>query len=158
MKQIFVIITLIVIIYFVGSAVITKVGIFTNNASLVISGFSKKEIQQSIVNYYNSEILGSKKISNDAEFDIRVTDIRADTKPDIVTIAKDDLLCGSGGCVVAIFIQNENREFTPIKFGYAVKEIEVMGNITNGMHDLKINKDSKSILIWNGDEYTLNQI
>lgn len=158
MKRLLLTILLIIVIYFAGKMLLSLIQTYTNGASLIMSGVSQTELRNTVINHYNTILSDKDTVSTDAEVDLRTEHINTDNKLDVIATAHTDASCGSGGCITTIFLQNEFQEFVPISFAYAIKHIEVLGSVTNDMHDLMLNNDKRSKLIWNGSTYTFNEI
>jgi hypothetical protein len=121
-----------------------------------MSGISQNDLNETIRTHYNATITEGEGLSEDTPLNIQFAHINTDKLIDIIAVPEHESTCGSGGCVASIFVQNENKEFENIPFGYAVKEISVSVNITNGMRDLIINEGSENRMIWDSARYLLN--
>ncbi len=127
------------------------------NAAMALQGISESELHEKILTHYKDTVVKTTELYADV-IDTTVTDLNDDGKEDVIAIVESGVTCGSGGCIASIFIENEAGELTPIPFSYAVKDIEVLDSVTRGMHDLRINHDETSRMIWDGTTYVLEQI
>ncbi len=111
-----------------------------------------------IIDYYTTHILKGIRSLSTETLDTISNDINDDGVDDIIAIQRTDEACGTGGCIATIFLGATDGSLTPISFQIAVKAIEVLGSTSNGMHDLRLNNDETSRMIWNGSAYVLEQI
>jgi hypothetical protein len=160
MKRLIITLGLIVLVYFFGLQVVKQITNYRNNASLIMSGVSTKELRMHIIAHYNEVILKNTAVLNsDAEIKLQTAYINDDTTTDVVVTVVSDAVCGSGGCITTIFLQDEMQNFEPVKnFSYAVKELNVENGMTNKMHDLSINGDTHNRMTWDGERYVLNSL
>ncbi len=126
-------------------------------AALVLQGITNEELHATILEHYKTAVVKTTELYADS-IDTTVTDLNDDGKKDVIAIVESGATCGGGGCIASIFIVNDVGELTPIPFSYAVKDIEVLDSITRGMHDLRINEDETSKMVWDGVTYVLEQI
>lgn len=158
MKKIVIVGILIAIIYMAGNAVKTEIKEYISNASLIMSGVDKEKLRQIIIAHYNDTILKNKTpISENTEIAIETAYINTDSLLDVIAKIDTAQTCGSGGCIRTLYIQNQENNFYPLSFSYAVKEIKFENSITNGMHDMTINGNEKNQLRWDGSAYTFNE-
>ncbi|MCF7815689.1 MAG: hypothetical protein K9M10_01335 [Candidatus Pacebacteria bacterium] len=157
MKRLLLTTILIGVIYILGTLVFTEIRTFVDDASLTMSGVNLTSARTAILKNYNESILPENELlSDDAAFKINPVYINTDKRIDLVASVNSEATCGTGGCIVTLYIQNDEREYIPLNFAYTVKELSVKNSITNEMHDLEINNDDSMILKWNGEEYSLN--
>jgi hypothetical protein len=137
--------------YVGGSGIISNFG--NGNAALVLQGITNSELNDIIINHYKNTVLdGATAFTADA-IDTTVTDLNDDGKKDVIAIVESGKTCGTGGCIASIFVEDEFGTLVAIPFTYAVKHIEVLDSLTQGMHDLKLNNDEHRRMIWNGSTY-----
>jgi hypothetical protein len=122
-----------------------------------LKGVRGSALQELILTHYKNVVLKTTELTVDA-IETTVTDLNDDGRDDVIAVVESGMTCGTGGCIASIFIENDEGELTPISFAYAVKSIEVLGSITKGMHDLRINGDMNSKMIWDGTTYVHEQI
>ncbi len=157
MKRLIIGICLIGIVYVLGTLVTEQILIFIHDASLIMSGVNRSDIQKTIIDDFNKNISDeTKRVQEDTPVTLTITHL--DTDHDVDLIAKIDApeACGTGGCIPSLLLKNDAGKFEQVRFGYAVKNIEVAESITNGMHDLKINKDFENLMTWDGKQYTFH--
>ena len=77
-----------------------------------------------------------------------------DTKDGIIKI-NDAQNCGSGGCIHELCVTNKAGEAVHVNFGFAADLIEVEDTVTNGMHDIRLNKNENLKMVWDGTQYKL---
>lgn len=147
---------LIAIIYVVGTLLVDTISDFTNNASLIVSGINRTEIKNKIREYVNDGTIDTSIILEDADIQIKRTHINSDTDEDIIATIETKQTCGTGGCMTVILLNDGTNHFTLIPFKYTVKSIDAESNITNGMHDLGINDNHDTRMIWDGEQYRFN--
>ena len=158
MKKIIIAGILIAIIYMAGNMMKTEIKRYISNASLIMSGIDNDKLRKTIIAHYNDTILKDKTpIPENTEITIETTYINTDSLLDVIAQIDNAQTCGSGGCIRTLYIQNQENNFYPISFFYAVKEIKFENSITNGMHDITINGNEKNQMHWNGNEYTFNE-
>jgi hypothetical protein len=146
-------------IYYMAKGSFGIVGNFQNgNMALLMDGITESELHEKILSHYKATVLDGVSEFYADKIDTTVTDLNEDGEKDVIAIVESGTTCGSGGCIASIFIKNELGELTAIPFTYAVKNIEVLDTITKGMHDLRINHDETSKMIWDGTTYVLEQI
>lgn len=158
--------TLISVILFFGIVYFTSsgFGLFNNiqsgNTALLMQGTTQRELDSMIIDYYKTTV-----VTTNTEIELSpqmikktVVDINDDGRKDVIATLESRQTCGSGGCIASIFVTDDIGELVAIPFSYAVKEIKVLDSITQGMHDLRINNDQTSRMIWNGTTYVLEQI
>lgn len=152
MRRLLLAVALIILIYIFFARAQSSLMVFIDNASSVFMGTETYMTREAVVNFYNSQ----KRTSNDttltpeSDIEIRSTYINNDSTKDVIAIAREDAMCGTGGCLAALFVRTDGK-LKPVTFEYAVKEIESLPNITNGMHDIRINE--KTIVRWTGEGY-----
>lgn len=130
-----------------------------SSAALILSGVDRASLEETIVEYYRVTVLHDEQALRDPQaytLTSTYTDLNSDGRSDVIAQIESERTCGTGGCIVTIFVQNESRGFDPVPFEYAVHSIEPVENITNGMRDLRINNDSGSTMSWDGSTYVLN--
>jgi hypothetical protein len=128
------------------------------STALVLQGITKDELDQTILNHYKDVVLrGVTDLTADT-IETTIADLNEDGKKDVIAIVQSEATCGSGGCIASIFLENEVGELTAVPFQYALRHIEVLESMTNSMHDLRINHDTTSRMIWNGAEYVKESI
>jgi len=160
MKRILIVILLSFTIYFIATYLVSNIHtLVDSNTALLITGISSIEVKNKIIDYYNSAILpkDATLLTYDAEVDITLRHINDDRRLDIIARINDTSTCGSAGCITTIFIQNNVGEFEPTTFVYATNDLKVEDSITNGMHDIRIQADSNTILKWDGTQYVLDR-
>lgn len=158
MRPLILIIGLLLILFAFGSFYISGVIERNSNAALIISGIDTRKLEEHILSYYRTNITldeNSLREPSSYEIDMKYTRVNTDDKRDIIAVVRSDETCGSGGCIMTIFLQNEVKEFEPIDFRYAVGSIAVEDTITRGMHDLMVNGSRDTKLIWNDHSYVL---
>ena len=159
MKKIIIAGILIAIIYMAGNLVKTEITQYINNASLLMSNIDTEELQKTIIAHYNDTILkGKTPIPENTEIAIETTYINTDSLLDVIARIDNTQTCGSGGCIRTLYIQNQENNFYPISFSYAVKEIKFENSVTNGMHDITINGNKNNQMHWDGSTYTFNEL
>ena len=135
------------------------VGIFKNfqtgNAAQVIRGLTQDELNARIINHYKEVVLGGVPEFTPDAINTTITDLTDDGKKDVIAVTESPLTCGGGGCIASIFLKDEYGELVALPFAYAVKRIEVLGSLTNGMHDLQVNGDAHQRMVWDGSAYVL---
>jgi hypothetical protein len=156
MQRLFVIGLIIFGIYYMG---VGGAGIFKDiqngNAAQVIRGFTQDELNTRILNHYKEAVLGGVSEFTPDAIDTTITDLNDDGKKDVIAVTESPLTCGGGGCIASIFLENEFGELVALPFSYAVKNIEVLASLTNGMHDLEVNSEQSQRMVWNGSTYVL---
>ena len=158
MRPLMLVFGLLLILYALGSYYLGSILEHGSGAALAITGIDKGELEERILSYYRSEINKDENAlrkPGSYELEMQYTMVNTDTRRDIIAVVRSDETCGSGGCVMTIFIQNELKAFEPIDFRYAVVSIDVEDTITRGMHDLMINGSKDTRLIWNDISYVL---
>ncbi len=124
--------------------------------ALMATGMTESNLKTFVRDYYEESILSDEQELGDAKIILTYVDINTDSAKDIIAVVESDATCGNSGCITTIFLTDEMREPVAIPgFRYASKEIRVLETITNGMHDLEINKNKKSRLTWDGTRYQL---
>lgn len=157
MKRLFLTICLIGIVYVLGTLVIDQIMLFANNASLILGITNSAEIRKVVLDEYNAKISDvSKRLNDNTNVTLESSYINADTKSDIIATIHSNDTCGGGGCITSILLKNDAGKYESIHFDYAVKKIAVVSSLTQGMHDLRINDDEKSLMRWNGSEYSIH--
>jgi hypothetical protein len=145
-------------IYYIIKGGTGIIGDFGNSgAALVVQGITNEELHATILEHYKTAIVKTTELYAD-NIDTTVTDLNEDGQKDVIAVVESGMTCGGGGCIASIFIVNDVGELTPIPFSYAVKHIEVLDSITKGMHDLRINQDKTSRMVWDGVTYVLEQM
>lgn len=158
MKRVLIIIVLIGVIYVLGQMIFSDIRKYTQNATVIVSGMHKDEIDAEVRTYYNQHILESNKtLPEDARIIVTPAHITGDDTLDIVVRVESPYTCGSGGCITTLFTM-DSGSLVALPFEYAVKEITIMESVTNHMHDIKVNGDSDTILTWDGNRYSVNAI
>ncbi len=139
-----------------------SIGIFNDfkngNAALALGGVSEEELFTTLREHYGATLQKTLEALNESNVDTIVSDLNDDGKSDIIASVDSSDTCGTGGCITSIFLQNELGELTAIPFAYAVKHIEVLSSVTRGMHDLRINDDETSRMIWDGVTYVAERV
>ena len=145
------------LVYVLGLMTFEQIKIYLNKASLALSDSDKKEMVQMVRSHFDTDILDeNQKLDSNVKIEIKSEYINDDKKKDIVAIVESSKTCGGGGCISTMYIQDDYNGYSPINFQFAVKEIDVMSTLTNNMHDIMINGDTKSMMTWNGSQYVLN--
>jgi hypothetical protein len=158
MKRLFAYGLLIFGIYYIikgGTGIIGDLG--NSGAALVLQGITNEELHRTILEHYKTAVVKTTELYAD-DIDTTIVDLNDDGKKDVIATVESDMTCGGGGCIASIFIVNDIGELALIPFSYAVKDIEVLDSITRGMHDLRINHDETSKMVWDGVTYVLEQI
>lgn len=146
-------------IYYMTTGGLGIISDFKNgNTALLIRGLTESELNDKILNHYKTVVLENESNFIADSVNTTVTDLNDDGKKDVIAVVESGMTCGSGGCIASIFLENESGELTAIPFSYAVKHIEVLGTLTRGMHDLRVNNDMSHKMIWDGTTYVLEQI
>lgn len=128
------------------------------STALLSNGINPFESKAVIKNYFYNKIFDGNVPENYSyTLESTYTRISNDKDKDIVVTMISDKSCGTGGCLTAIFIQKDDT-FEPIDFSYVVQDIKVLETITQNMHDLRINKNAKSKMTWNGSHYELETL
>lgn len=133
-------------------------GLKNGSVALLIRGITSSELNERILDHYKKNVLKDDSVFTADAINTTMTDLNNDGKKDVIAIVESALTCGTGGCIASIFLENDLGELSAIPFAYAVRDIEVLESMTQGMHDLRVNKDSTSKLVWNGSTYVLEQI
>lgn len=159
MRKLFVYGLLVLGIYYIVKGGTGIIGNLQNsNVALLVTGVTESELHEKILSHYKTVVLGSTNELTGSTIDTTVTDLNEDGKKDVIAIVESAQTCGSGGCIASIFMENGLGELSAIPFTFAVKNIEVLSTITKGMHDLRINNDATSKMVWDGTTYVLEQI
>ena len=160
MKRLILISVLIGIVFILGTLVKEQIQIYINDASLIMSNINSAHVRNIIIEHYNTATLNElEKLQADStHITLEQTYLNNDTEQDLIATIESDATCGTGGCITYLLLKNDIGEFDLINFSYAVKKLTVESSITNQMHDLRINDDSKNLMRWNGEQYTLNTI
>ncbi len=158
MKRLLIAITLIGLVYVLGSMILSEISVFVNDASLIVSGINRSDIRNQIREYINHGDTTATIILGDSDIKIERVNINTDSDTDIIATIDNEKTCGTGGCVTIILLNDGFNHFTLIPFKYSVKSLNVEDNITNGMHDLEINNDADTLMIWDGEQYRLNSL
>ena len=158
MRKLLIAIVLIGVIYVLGVMTFSQVKIFLSGASLILSGVDTEKIEEAVISRYSeSEFTKYMKLSReDITIHGRQEYINDDNVKDIVVTIESEHTCGTGGCLTTIYLQNELKELRPVNFEYVVKEIEIMPEVTNGMHDITINGNADTRMMWDGNSYSFN--
>ena len=153
MKKLIIVIVLLWIIYYLAQYIMGQV--FINGLPATIMLTSGNEIEEEIVTYYKSILSLDQNSLGTGEYEIKSTyiDVNNDKRKDLIVVLDSRFSCGTEGCIATLFIQNENKDFVPIPFFYAVTDIKPLDTFTNQMRDLVIDDDANQILIWNGNNY-----
>lgn len=147
---------LIGLVFFLGTIVVGYLRTYTQGASLLLYGVSKTDVTQTVLEYYQNEIIGNDDTIDPNQISLVPAHINTDTKIDLIAKIDSEATCGSGGCITTIFIQGESGQFEAIPFKYAIKDIEVTNSITDNMHDLRINNTDEQMMKWDGERYTFD--
>lgn len=145
--------------FFITSCV-SIVGIFIMilfTAQLEILNISKlagQVIASQSQNIYQ-ECIKSFSQEKKSNFIISKENINSDGKEDAIVQYKNELNCGSAGCVFEICLSTSNNAYTHLPFGYAGESLKAKQTVTNDMADLMLNNDESLILTWNGSSYEL---
>jgi len=161
MRTLLFIAILLVLIYSFGGGYVERAINDGSFAALLTLGVNKVELEHTIIEHYRSTILKdseSLRSTNDYTLELTYTNINQDNSRDVIARLESLATCGGGGCITTIYVQNDMREFEPISFEYAAHSIEVLGSLTQGMHDLRINGDPQSRMAWDGRKYVLESI
>jgi hypothetical protein len=132
--------------------------VFGNNTAQIVGALTQSELNKKIIEHYTTTVLKDISELTPDEIDTTITDLNEDGRKDVVATVESGMTCGGGGCIASIFLVDEKGELRPIPFGVVVKHIEVLGTVTNGMHDLRINHDEANRMIWDGTQYILEQV
>ena len=144
------------IVYAFGSTLVRDVLRNDSRAALILAGIHEQDVEATIRAYYTSAIIqDAAHDTTQGTLTLDYTDLNEDGRIDVIAILDSEATCGSGGCIATIHLQDDAREFKPLEFRYAVKKIEALESITDGMHDIRINDDSENRMVWNGAQYTL---
>jgi hypothetical protein len=127
---------------------------FANLIGSVVTDTQKARI----VDHYTTHILNSVHTTSIETLETILNDINDDGYDDIIAIQHTDKTCGTGGCIATIFLNGPDGSLMPLSFQIAVKAVAVLESTTNGMHDLRLNHDETSRMIWNGSTYVHEQI
>ncbi len=120
----------------------------------MMSGINLSHIQKLVIDEFNKNISeASKQVPKDARVTLVVTHLNTDRNADLIATIDAPEACGTGGCIPNLMIKSAKGEFEIVRFGYAVKSIEVVDSVTEGMHDLRINGDLENLMTWNGKQY-----
>ena len=158
MKKVIIIIVLFGALYVLSQMIFSDVKNFAQNATVIVSGMNKNEIDAVVRTYYNQHILESNKtLPEDARIVVTPAHITSDDTLDIVVRVESEYTCGSGGCITTLFSM-DSGSLVALPFEYAVKDIIIMESVTNHMHDIRANGNSDTILMWDGNRYSLNNI
>lgn len=157
MKRLLLTLILIGIVYVLGQMVVSGIKTYTQGASLTLSGMSKETIHNVVRAYYNEHVLtGGSIVPEDAVLVITPTHLNTDDNLDIIARVESTATCGGGGCITTLFVRTLDGLLEPVPFAFAVREIEILESVTMGMHDLRINGDIDSTMVWDGTEYSTN--
>ncbi len=157
MKKVFIIIVISGAVYVLGQMVFSGVKNFAQNATVIVSGMNKNEIDAEVRTYYNQHILESNKtLPKDAHIIVTPAHITGDDTLDIIVRVESQYTCGNGGCITTLFTM-DSGSLVALPFEYAVKEITILESVTNHMHDIKVNGDSDTILTWDGNRFVLDK-
>lgn len=157
MRRLLIAIILVLAIYVLAQIVLKEAQTYLHNASLILSGIDQEMLVATIREHFNTDVLPQgKHLADDARFDIQLEYLNSDDAQDVLVTVDSEETCGTGGCLTAFYIKNEQGEFEPINFVSAVKSIQVEPTLTNGMHDIVLNEDFENILRWDGHRYSVN--
>ncbi len=157
MKRILLTLILIGAIYVLGQMVVSGIKTYTQGASLILSGMSRDTIESVVRTQYNEHILKDGAIlPEDTVFVLTPVHLNSDRDLDIIARVESAATCGGGGCITTLFIRTEDGLLEPLSFAYAVKEIEVLESVTSGMHDIRLNGNIDSTMVWDGKQYSTN--
>lgn len=159
MKRLIIIGILIAIVYVLSTLVTKQMQRYISDAALIMSGVHSSDIRNIVISHYNSAVSSDEeKLHGDTHVALTQTYLNSDTERDLIATIESNATCGTGGCITYLLLKNDVGEFDLVHFSYAVKKLEVENSITNKMHDLRINDDSRNLMKWNGEQYTLNTI
>ncbi len=157
MKRLLLVIILIGVIYVLGLMVVSGIKTYTQGASLILSGMSKDAIHDVVRAHYNEHILtDGTALPEDAAFVLTPVHLNSDRDLDLIARVESADTCGGGGCITTLFVRTEDGLLTPLSFAYAVKEIEVLESVTDGMHDIRLNGNIDGTMVWDGNQYSTN--
>lgn len=157
MKRLLLTLVLLGIIYVLGQMVVSGITTYTQGASLILSGMSKDAIHDIVRTHYNEHILTHGiSLPEDATIILTPTHLNSDHELDLIVRVESAATCGGGGCITTLFIRTEDGLLKPLSFAYAVKEIEVLESVGNGMHDIRLNGNTDSTMVWDGNQYSTN--
>ena len=98
------------------------------------------------------------QLPEDTKFVLTPVHLNNDHELDVIARIESTATCGSGGCVTTLFVRTEDGLLEAIPFSYAIKQIEVLESVTQGMHDIRLNESIGSTMIWDGTQYSTNTI
>lgn len=155
MRRLLLAVALIILIYIFFERAQLSLMVFIDNASAVIMGTETYMTRETVVHFYNSQKRTSDDVALTLESEIEIRDayLNNDSTKDVIAIAHEGAPCGTGGCIAALFVRTDGK-LEPVTFEYAVKEIESLPNITNGMHDIRIN--GRTVVKWTGERYVMD--
>jgi hypothetical protein len=155
MKRTIITIVLLGLVYFLVHVVISRVQVFSNSASVIMSGVSTAELQKLVRAHYHEDVFKyEKELAPGAKIIPTPAYINSDQSLDIIVRVESDDTCGSGGCITTIFLQTDIGTFEPVPFTYAIKSFKVLETLTNQMHDIQVNGDG--LITWDGSKYIVS--
>ena len=143
------------IVYVIGTIAFSELRLYMNDASLMLSGVDVEAVRKTVSEHISETKPGSIRLHIDG-IELNGAYIDTDDREDLIAQVHGDGACGSGGCLTTILLRTSSDTFMPITFTYAVKSIDVLGTITNGMHDLRINGSDDGTMTWDGRTYVLS--
>jgi hypothetical protein len=158
MKRLFVYGLLAFGIYYMFTGATGIIGDMKNDGTaLVLKGLRDEELHAKALEHYKTVVSSTVELYSDM-LDTTITDVNDDGRKDVIAIAKPGLICNEMDCPATIFIENERGELKSIILPESTTHIEVLESLTNGMHDLHINRDELKKLVWDGGRYVYDQI
>lgn len=159
MRRMLLTLILIGVVYVLGQMVVSGITTYTQGASLILSGISSDAIHDVVRTYYNEHIsINDTRLPEDVKFVLTPVHLNNDRNLDVIARIESPTTCGGGGCITTLFVRTEDNLLEAIPFSYAVKDIEVLESVTQGMHDIRLNKSIDSTMIWDGNQYSTNSI
>jgi hypothetical protein len=139
-----------------GVGILNDIG--KSNIASLVSGVTQGEMDATIVKHYTTTILENTPAINPDAINKTISDLNEDGREDIIAVVESSSTCGTGGCILSIFLRDDHGELNAIPFNMAVKNIKVLESMTRGMHDLRVNNDETSRMVWDGTTYMFEQI
>jgi len=148
MKKLLTIALLLALIYVTSFVLRDEIYRTINGAVVFLSG--SNEIKEFAINHYNA-LHATEPIALDTPVTIHYEYIDSDKIKDILAIYSSEQTCGEGGCMTSIFLAS-GEKYEAIPFELGVNTYEILPEITNNMHDMRVNKVK---LVWNGTSYVI---
>ncbi len=157
MKRLLIALILMGVVYVLGQMVVSGIKTYTQGASLILSGMSRDAIHDVVRTHYNEHVLtNGTALPEDSVFLLTPVHLNSDRDLDVIARVESAATCGGGGCITTLFLRTEDGLLEALSFAYAVKEIEVLESVTLGMHDIRLNGNIDSTMIWDGNQYSTN--